>query len=158
MAMFPPVLWKFCNQILPTFQVRFPGDSQSLCRIPGLRSLMWGLEPYHQCENFFGIMVLQFVSHLLGSSMVGLLALGRANGSFLQEVLCHTLCLPGPLLPTPLSQQQATTDPCLCRRLSNTHAGLAQSLVGSLLLSPGSLWVEDFVCALQEWNMFPPVL
>ena len=25
--LFPPVLWKFCNQNLLTFKVRFPGDS-----------------------------------------------------------------------------------------------------------------------------------
>ena len=54
-SLFPPVLWKFCNQILLSFQVRFPGDSQSLCWIPKLGSLMWGLEPSKQCENFFGI-------------------------------------------------------------------------------------------------------
>ena len=28
----------------------------------------------HQCENFFGIIVLQFLGHLLNSSMVGLMA------------------------------------------------------------------------------------
>ena len=30
-----PVLWKFCNQTPLTFKVKFPGGSQSLCRIPG---------------------------------------------------------------------------------------------------------------------------
>ena len=38
------VLWKFCNQIPLTFKVRFPGDTQSLCQIPRLGSLLWGLE------------------------------------------------------------------------------------------------------------------
>ena len=33
-SLFPPVLWKFCNWILLSFKVRFPGDSQSLCWIP----------------------------------------------------------------------------------------------------------------------------
>ena len=36
-----PVLWKFSNQILLTFKVRFPGDSQSLCWVPRLESLLW---------------------------------------------------------------------------------------------------------------------
>ena len=31
-----PVLWKFCNEILLTFKVRFPWDSQSLHQIPRL--------------------------------------------------------------------------------------------------------------------------
>ena len=56
-SLFPPVLWKFCNWILLSFKVRFPGDSQSLCWIPRI----WGLEPSQKCENFFGIIVLQFV-------------------------------------------------------------------------------------------------
>ena len=41
-SLFPPVLWKCCNQIPPAFKVRFPGESQSLCGIPRLGSLKWG--------------------------------------------------------------------------------------------------------------------
>ena len=59
-SLFSQVLCKFCNQILLSFKVRFPGDFQSLCRIPRLGSLIWGLEPSQKCENF-GIIVLQFV-------------------------------------------------------------------------------------------------
>ena len=62
-SLFSPVLWKSCNQILLGFKVRFPGDSQSLCWIPRLGSLMWGSEPSQQWENFFGFTVLQFVGH-----------------------------------------------------------------------------------------------
>ena len=54
--------WKFCNQILLTFRVRFSGDTQSLFQIPTLGSLLCGLELLHQQENFFSITVLQFVS------------------------------------------------------------------------------------------------
>ena len=61
--MFSSALWKFCNQIPLSFKVRFPGDSQFLCWIPRLESLMWGLETSRQCENMFGISVLQFVDH-----------------------------------------------------------------------------------------------
>ena len=43
-------------------KVRFPGDSQFLCWILRLGSLMWGLKPLQQCANFLGIIVLQFVS------------------------------------------------------------------------------------------------
>ena len=56
----------------------------------------------------------------------------------------------------PLNLQQATADPCLHRRLldTNSQASLRQSLVGSLLLSPGSWCAQGFVCALQE-SVFP---
>ena len=42
---------------------------------------------------------------------------------------------PGLLQPEPLSPGQAIADPCLCRRHSNTQAGLAPS-VGSWVLVP----------------------
>ena len=46
---------------------------------------------------------------------------------------------------------QATADPCLCWRLLGTHRQvLGQSLLGSLLLSPGSWCTYGSVCALQE--------
>ena len=64
-SLFPPVLWNLCSQIPLTFKVRFPGDSQSLGQISRLGSLTWGLELSQQCENFFGIIVLQLVSHYL---------------------------------------------------------------------------------------------
>ena len=61
--LFSPVLWKFCNQIPLAFKVKSIGDSQSFfCQILRLGSLLWSLELSHQCENFFGIIVLQFVS------------------------------------------------------------------------------------------------
>ena len=61
-SLFPPVLRKSCNQIPLTFKVRFPGDSQFLGWIPRLRRLMCSLEPSQNCENFFGVIVLLFVS------------------------------------------------------------------------------------------------
>ena len=61
-SLFPLVLWKFCYRTLLTFSVRFPRDSQILCRIPRLGSLMWSLEPSQQCKNFLSIIVLHFVS------------------------------------------------------------------------------------------------
>lgn len=43
------------------FKVLFPGESQSLGLIPRLGSLIGGLEPSQQWEDFFGIVVLRFV-------------------------------------------------------------------------------------------------
>ena len=63
-SLFPPVLWQSYNRIPLAFKVRFPGDSQSLCQIARLGSLLWGPEPSRQWENLFGIIVLQFVGHL----------------------------------------------------------------------------------------------
>ena len=49
-SLFTPALQKSYNQILLAFNVRFPGDSQSL------GSLAWGSEPWQQWENVFGIL------------------------------------------------------------------------------------------------------
>ena len=62
-SFFSPVLWKSYNQIPLALKVRVPGDSQSLCWVPSLRSLIWGSEPSQQWENFFGVIVLQLVGH-----------------------------------------------------------------------------------------------
>ena len=62
-SLFSPVLWKYCNQILVTFKVRFPGDSQVLFWIPRLGTLTWGSEPSQQWANFFGIIIFHFVGH-----------------------------------------------------------------------------------------------
>ena len=119
---------------------------------------MWGLEPSQQYENFFSIIVLQFVVCPPGPLWWGYRLYGRANGNHLQEDLCHTLCLPGWLLLVPLSPRKATADPHLCRRPSNTHRQVWLSLLcESLLLSHGSWCPQGFVCALQE-SLFPPVL
>ena len=68
-----PILWKFWNQISLAFKVKFLGGSQSLCWIPRFGNLLWTIELLQQCKNFFDAIVLQFVSHLLGGSMVGLM-------------------------------------------------------------------------------------
>ena len=44
-----------------------------------------------------------------------------------------------------------TVNPCLCQRFLDTQASLDQSLVGLLLLSPGSWCAQGFACALQEF-------
>ena len=60
---FPPVLWNFYNHIPLPFKIRFPGDSQSLCQFPWLGSLTWGSEPSWRWEDFFDIIVFQFMGH-----------------------------------------------------------------------------------------------
>ena len=61
-SLFPPVLWKSYNQIPLALEFKFPGDSQSHGQISGMGSLMWDSEASQQCENLFGIIVLQSVS------------------------------------------------------------------------------------------------
>ena len=51
-SLFPLVLWKSYNQILLAFQFRFPGDSQFLCQIPRLGSLMWGQNIHNSWGTF----------------------------------------------------------------------------------------------------------
>ena len=49
-----------------------------------------------------------------------------------------------------LTLKQAAFIPCLCQGLLDSQESLIQSLVGSLLLSPGSWCAQGFYCALQE--------
>ena len=62
-SLFPPDLWKSYNQTPLTHKPRFHGDSQLLYQIPRLGRLTWGSEPSQQCENFFGITIIQSVGH-----------------------------------------------------------------------------------------------
>jgi len=84
----PPVLWKSCNQIPLALKVRFPGDSQSLCWIPRLGSLMWGFETSQQWENFFCINVLQVVGHPLGRYGIWFYCDCTSPTIWLQLILC----------------------------------------------------------------------
>ena len=80
-----------------------------------------------------------------GQTMVGVMA------ELLQKDLCQHAAPPrtaaasvpdpaaGHCQPTPLPETP-----------KHSQASLAQSLVGSRLLSPGSWFAQDFVCALQE--------
>ena len=79
---------------------------------------------------------------------------GRANGDFQEDLTlprstshdCRRQC-PHPHsepLPTPTSGD-----------LRYSRVGLAQCLVGSLLLCPWSWWTQGFVCALQEPSLLP---
>ena len=110
-----PALWKLCNQILLTFKVRFPRDTQSFCLSPNLGSLLWALELLQQCETFFAVIFVQFVSRLPSGSVVELMA------TFFKRTYV-TLCLLGLLLPEPLSPWQAAADSCSHRRPSDTQA------------------------------------
>ena len=78
------------------------------------------------------------MGHLLGSSMVGLMATSSKEG------LCHMLHDPGLLQPEPLSPRQGTADPCLHRRYSNTQRQVWFSLCGV----SGSWCTQGFVWAL----------
>ena len=86
---------------------------------------------------------------------------GGGSGNFLQEVLCHMLCLPGLLQPEPLSLQQATADLCLHSRHTNTQSQIWLSL----WWSSGFWCTQGFAWALQasladmgfvsKWHFIP---
>ena len=76
------LLWGHCSFLLGPGvykvllwppRVCFPGGAPSFCRIPRLGNLLWALELLQQCENFFGIIILQFMGRLLGGCMVELM-------------------------------------------------------------------------------------
>ena len=67
------------------------------------------------------------------------------NGDFLQKVPCRHCCTQCPQpCSRPLPTHASTETP------GHSRARLSQSLVGSLLLFPGSWYTQGFVCALQE--------
>ena len=122
------VLWKLHNQIPLTFKVRSPGDSQSLCRIPRLRSLFWGLELSQHSENFFDIIVLHFMGHLPDSFIGGLTATSfkrtHATHRTSQDCCCQSPCpYERPLLTCASSGDT-----------QHSKTGLAQSLWGLWVL------------------------
>ena len=133
-----PVPWKFCNQIPLTFKIRIPGDSQSLCCILRLGSLLWSLELSQQCE-FFSIIVLQFVDHPPRGCMVGLMATTSSKRTYdtchaSQDYCCQCPCPHGRPLLTHASTET----------LKHPEAGVAQSRVGITAPFPGS-WLKGVV-------------
>ena len=94
-----PVLRKFCNKIPLACKVKFLSNSQSLCQIPRLGNLLWVLELSKQCENVFGLIVLQFVGHLLGGFREGLLVTSSKRA---YATGCVTQ-LAAPRVPTPVA-------------------------------------------------------
>ena len=125
-----PILWKFCNQIPLSSKVNFPEDSQFLCWIPRLGNLLWALEFSQQCENFFGIIVLQFVGHLLSGSIVELMVPSSKRTS----ATCHTTQVCCSQIPCPRGRSLLT---CASAGDTQTLKGRSGSVsVGSL--GPGA--------------------
>ena len=67
------VLWKFCNQIPLASKIKFLGVFSPFAGSPGWKYIV-GPRTFLTVWKFFCIIILQFVSHLLGDSMVGLIA------------------------------------------------------------------------------------
>ena len=77
-----------------------------------------------QVDLFFGIIVLQFMGHLPGGSMVGIIAISS------KKTYANMPCLPELLLLVPLSPRQATADSPPQETTKHSQAGLAQFLAG----------------------------
>ena len=92
-------------------------------------------------------LVAQMVKHLPAVWETWVRSLGWKDPKGPMHVLLHSV---------PPTLQQATTNPCLCWRLLDTHRQVWVSLSWSLLLSPGSWCAQGFVCALQVTkSLFP---
>ena len=68
----------------------------------------------------------------------------EGNGDCLQKVTCTA----SRSAPTSAAGHHQPTPPL--ETPGHSWASLGQSLVGSLLVSPGSWCAQDFICALQE--------
>ena len=81
------------------------------------------------------------------------------NGDLFQKDLCQHALAPRTVAvsaPDPETGHSQPTPPL--ETLGHLQAGLAQSLVGSLLHSPGSWCTQGFVCALQQSCFTRPVI
>ena len=155
-----PVLWKFCNQILMTFKVTFPGDSHPFVGYP-----VWEV-----CCGAWTFTTMQEV-FWYNCFPVCVLPIWQLyswdNGNLFQEDLCNMLHLPGLLLPEPLFPWQAAAGSCLHRKPSNNRRQVWLSLLwGSLLLSVGSgvhkVLFTPSKCLWKAWglilNIIAPLL
>ena len=101
-----------------------------------MRNLLWALELLQLCKNFFGITVLQFVGHLLGGSMVGLMVTSSKR-TFATHRASQVCC----------SQSRCPHGRPLLTRAST---GDTQTLIGrsgSVCVGSGSWCTQGFVCA-----------
>ena len=108
-----------------------------------LGSLLWGLEFSQQCENFFGVIVFQFVTCLPSSSIVGLMATSFKRTPVThcasQDCCCHSLC-PRPRPP-----------------LTHAYAGDSQMLTGrSVPVSCGGHCSFLLVLVYTRFCLCPP--
>ena len=65
--LFPSVLWKAYNQVLPALKARFPGDSRSLCCVPDWESCR-GVQNIHSSVRISVVVLFSslWVTHLVG--------------------------------------------------------------------------------------------
>ena len=113
---------------------------------------------YNKLVNkIISIVVLQFVGHLLSSCMVGLMAPSSRG-------LNHMLHDPGLLQSEPLLPWQATADPCLHRRHSNTkkQVWLSLCVVSGVWCEQGLVWVLQVSLAgmvfYSKYDSAPPIV
>ena len=60
-AIFTPVLLKSCNQIPLAFKIRFPGNSQSLCWVPGWEA-WYGVKNLHNSWSTYLVLLFSSLS------------------------------------------------------------------------------------------------
>ena len=160
------LLWGHCSFLLgPGAQgfissLCFPSPAEAVCAnptglqgqircglsVPLLEPLVGKAELLQQCKNFFGIIVLRSVGHLLSGFTFGLMA---TSSKRIYAVHCA-------------SQVCCSQSPCpRCRpRLTGASAGDTQRfslLWGSLLPFPGSwwhkVWFAPSECLWQVWGL-----
>ncbi|CAI9175305.1 unnamed protein product [Rangifer tarandus platyrhynchus] len=136
-----PVLWKFCNRILLTFKVRFPGDSQSL--------LLDSQRGKSVASPRIFATVLEFLWCNCSPVCISPTwqVSGGANGDLLQA---------GPEPPTPpagLPPPWPRSGPLLTRASSGDARALTgrPGSVSCGVTAPfaGSWCMQSFVCAIQ---------
>ena len=127
MLKLPPILW--------------PPDAKG--QFTRKHPILGALEILQQCENFFGIILLQFLSHLLSSSMVGLMAMSskRTYATYLtSQVCCSQSPCPHsrPLLTSASGEETQTLKGRSGSVSRGGHCSFPRSCVHSVLFCPPS--------------------
>ena len=132
---------------------------RGLCKFPDARDWLWGRIWLAVGKSFANLVLVG--KAMLSKSLNQFTAdgwahvTGRVTATSSKRIYASTPCLPGLLQ---LSAPDPTAGHCWPmpppKTPSHSQASLAQSLVGTLLLSPGSWCTQGFVCALWE-TLFP---
>ena len=113
------------------------------CWMPRLGNLLWDLELFAAVQKLFDIIVLQFVGHLLCSSIVGLMATSYNRiyaTCYVSQICCsQSPCPRG----RPLLAHASAGDTLTLK------AGLAQSLVEDHCSFLWVLCTQGFVCTIS---------
>ena len=127
----------------------FSNESVIHIRWPKYWSFSFSICPYNESSGLISFKIDWFDLLAVQGTLKSLLKTAPQFGDLLQKDLCQHMSPPRTIAigaPDPIASHNQPMP--LPETHKHTQASLAQSLVGSLLLSPGSWCTHCFVCSL----------